>query len=227
MTCSPLAPAFSLAARHAQPHDPVHLEGEDPDVFSLYLNCIHSGMDAIRADGQLLGKRVATGSEFIAMDVKQEPGSEQTAKDVDNDPEGTRFEALIKLHLLADKLQDLAMMNIVVDEIVRMIEDDGLVPAHINLVYESTSPGAVLRTLLRDVYLHEAESAECLAFLRSASLHHDFWRDISLQDFNLKDTERSISEVYGLSISRDKCANRCYYHQHSDEHPPCVSARSG
>lgn len=103
-----------------------------------------------------------------------------------------------------------------------MVEDDGLVPAHVNLVYESTAPGAVLRTLLRDVYLHEAESAECLAFLTSASLHLDFWRNISLEYFKLKDTGKSVGEVYGLSIMKDKCANKCYYHQHGDGHPPCV-----
>jgi hypothetical protein len=46
--------------------------------------------------------------------------------------------------------------------------------------------------LVRDIYVHEAESAERYEFLETSDLHPEFWRDISLEYFRLKNTENSI-----------------------------------
>lgn len=157
--------------------------------------------------------------------IKTEHDDQREAEGIDDDSDGLRFEALIRLFLLADKLKDPQMMNMAIDEIVRMVEKDGLIPAHVDLAYNSTPRGSVLRRLFRDVYLHEAESMECQEFLRTHDLHSDFWRDVSLEYFSLKiekDPNQSIREVYGLSIARDKCADKCCYHQHDERHPRCV-----
>jgi hypothetical protein len=44
---------FLLAPRTAEPQQSVRLDGEDPEVFYLYLNCVHSGIDLICAGGEL------------------------------------------------------------------------------------------------------------------------------------------------------------------------------
>jgi hypothetical protein len=131
-----------------------------------------------------------------------------------DDPDGSRFEALIKLHLLADKLQDSEMMNMLIDELIRMVEEDGLIPNHVSLIYSSTTRDSMLRVLVRDIYVHKAESAECHEFLETSDLHPEFWRDISLEYFRLKNTENSIGEVYGLRIGQDEGVRRYDYHDH-------------
>jgi hypothetical protein len=140
-------------ARTAEPHQPVRLDDEDPEVFSLYLNCVHSGIEVVRSGGELLGKQVDPAPGGVAKLVKRERDSEQGADESNDHPDGGRFEALIRLHLLASKLQDFEMMNSAIDELVRMVDEDGLVPAQVNLIYSSTKRGDPVRTLIRDVYI--------------------------------------------------------------------------
>jgi len=204
---------FLLAARTAEPEQSVCLEPEDPDVISLYLNCVHSGMKVVRAEGELLGKRFHIASDGARNLIKRERDSEESAEEDEDDLDGGRFEALIKLHMLARTLQDFEMMNSAIDELVRMVDEDGLIPTQVNLVYTLTSRGDVLRTLVRDVYIHEAESSECHEFLQTSELHSDFWREVSLEYFRLKDTEKSVGDVYGLKIGKDKGVSRCDYYQ--------------
>jgi len=83
----------------------------------------------------------------------------------------------------------------------------------VNLIYTSTKRGDSLRTLVRDVYVHEAESSEHHEFLRTSDLHPEFWRDISLEYFRLKNGAKSIGEVCGLKIGRDKKVSKCNYHR--------------
>lgn len=170
-------------------------------------------MKVVRAGGEFLSKQGHTASDGLDNLVKRERDSEQSADDNEYHPDGGRFEALIRLYLLASKLQDADMMNSAIDELVRMVDEDGLVPTQVNLVYSSTKRGDPLRALVRDVYIHEAESSECHEFLRTNELHSEFWRDTSLQYFKLKDTGKSIVEVYGLKIGKDKGVNRCDYYQ--------------
>ena len=219
---------FLLAARTSEPQQPVCLEHEDPDVFSLYPNCVHSGMEVVRAGGELLGKRFPAASDGAGILVKRERDSEQSAEENEDNLDKGRFEALIRLHMLARTLQDPEMMNSAIDELVRMIDEDGLIPTQVNLVYGSTSRDDALRTV-RDVYIHEAESLECHEFLQTSELHSDFWRDVSLEYFRLKETEKSVRDVYGLKIGRDKGVSRSdYYYQRlpddGDELPHTASA---
>lgn len=216
---------FLLSARTAEPQEPVHLEGEDPEVFSLYLNCVHSGIEAVRAGGQLLGEKLHAASAEVEEIVKREAEEEQN-EESDHDPDGSRFEALIRLYLLASNLQDFGMMNMAVNELIRMVEEDGLVPAHVDLVYSSTVRGSLLRTLIRDIYVHEAGSPECHEFLQSGMLHYDFWRDISQEYFRLKDSSKSVKEVFGLNIGKDKRVDRCHYHQPAWREAPAMRTDS-
>jgi hypothetical protein len=158
----------------------------------LYLNCVHSGIGLIRAGSELLGEETRAAAGRLERVAKRERDSEDGVDESHDDPGGSRFEALIKLHLLADKLQDSEMMNMSIDELIRMVEEDGLIPNHVNLIHSSTTRDSMLRVLVRDIYVHEAESAERYEFLETSDLHPEFWRDISLEYFRLKNTENSI-----------------------------------
>lgn len=61
------------------------------------------------------------------------------------------YEALIRLYLLADKLQDLATANMVMDELIRFVSETDEVPKHlaVSLAYGSTTNTSILRALLR------------------------------------------------------------------------------
>jgi hypothetical protein len=181
---------FLMDARAAQTQQPVRLDDEDPEVFSLYLNCVHSGIEVVRAGDELLGKQFHPMADGAGGLVKKEYGSEPSAEKSEDDHDGGRFEALIKLHLIASRLQDFGMMNSAVDELVRMIDEASLIPMQVNLVYSSAKRGDPLRALIRDVYLHEAESSENHEFLQTSELHSDFWRDIFLEYFKLKETNK-------------------------------------
>jgi hypothetical protein len=241
-----------LEARIAKPHEPVNLSGEDPEVFSLHLNCIHSDMEAIRAGGELLSKTAArrsTQSDDVATSVKEErdtdedteegsdesskegsvEGSEEGSEDNARISAGTRFEALTKLHLLAAELQDLAMANLATDEIVRMVEDDRWIPTKINLAY-SSMPSCPLRDLFRDIYIRGQLSFELIGFLiyeEPDEVFFELLRDIALEYLTLKcrtrkDKNARVSDVFGKSIAKDMCADRCHYHLRDEKHPRCV-----
>jgi len=120
---------FLLAARAAEPRQSVHLEGEDPEVFSLYLNCVHSGTEVLRAAGQLLNRKRQVSTEGAGKLVKKERDGEQSEDEGDEALDKGRLEALIRLYMLADRLQDSEMMNLTIDELVRVVEEDDLVPS--------------------------------------------------------------------------------------------------
>jgi hypothetical protein len=201
-------------------------------VFSFYLNCVHSGIEVVRAGDELLGKQFHPMADGAGGLVKKQYDSEPSAEKSEDDHDGGRFEALIKLHLIASRLQDFGMMNSAVDELVRMIDEDSLIPMQVNLVYSSAKRGDPLRALIRDVYLHEAESSENHDFLQTSELHSDFWRDIFLEYFKLKETKKSVGEVYGLKIGKDKGVSRCDYHQRKIDNevemmPPPTASSAG
>lgn len=134
---------------------------------------------------------------------------DQARREGEDDHDGGRFEALIRLHLLASRLQDSGMINSAIDELVRTIDEDSLVPTQVNLVCRSAEHGDPLRALIRGVYIYEAESLENREFLQTSELYPAFWRDISLECPKLKDNRKSIGEVYGLKIGNDKGVSRC------------------
>lgn len=61
-------------------------------------------MEVVRAGGGFLGKQIDKASGGVAKHVKSERDSKQSVDESDDHPGGGRFEALIRLHLLASKL---------------------------------------------------------------------------------------------------------------------------
>jgi hypothetical protein len=123
------------------------------------------------------------------------------------------------------------MANSATDEIVRMVEEDRWIPgtAEIDLAYDSM-PSCPLRDLLRDIYIHGNLAGDMIHFLiheEPTEEFSEFLRDIALECLTLKhrnseDTNARVSDVFGKSIAKDMCADKCCYHLHDEKYRRCV-----
>jgi hypothetical protein len=137
-----------------------------------------------------------------------------------DDEAGRSLRDLITLYLLADKLNDTTTANLVMDEIIRVSEELGKIPNYpeVAQVYESTVAGSPLRRLCRDYYVYEAASSE-LEDIHEGTLPFQFLQDVILEferHTNDQGPDKRRSKVQ--CVDREKC----YYHQHDDEHPKCL-----
>jgi RNA recognition motif-containing protein len=127
------------------------------------------------------------------------------------------YEALIRLHLLADRLQDLTTANTAITELISFQWQVRAVPEHefVRIAYESTVKGNPLRILLRDMWVH-ALPDDGDRLLEGSDYPNEFLQDIAgeLMRVALKRPE---------GISPIDCLNTepCRYHQHDDQHPLC------
>jgi hypothetical protein len=94
---------------------------------------------------------------------------------------------LANVYLQADRLQDFATANLVIDEIIDTQERTNHSSPNdvINTVYESTVHGSPLRKLMRDVGLHGGWSAFYLD-PHSFKFHEDYARDIFVEFMRVK-----------------------------------------
>jgi hypothetical protein len=126
---------------------------------------------------------------------------------------------LVRLYLLADKLNDIITTNLVMDEIIRLSDELLRVPCSkfVTLAYTSTVVGSPLRKVCRDYYVHEVVDW-VLEVSDEGEFPFEFLKDV-LVEF------RRISSHNTLDVERRKifCVDRekCYYHQHDNEHPKC------
>lgn len=144
----------------------------------------------------------------------------------------SHYDTLIALYLLADKLQDLATANMVIDKIQEFCKAVHVLPgkAPICAAYKSTVHGSPLRKLLRDLWFydtgvfHPKQVEE--SGLPNEFLHDTFkeyirikfesddvkhFRDISSNDWLLEEPESDVPSV-------------CRYHHHDDQHPFCSTS---
>lgn len=129
------------------------------------------------------------------------------------------LEDLITLYLLADKLNDFITTNLVADEIIRMSEEVQRVPNStcVTLAFESTVVASPLRRLCRDYYAHEA-TVGVLERMKEGVYPFHFVKHVLLE------VDRLVrKKAPNDGCARVNCVNRekCYYHQHDDEHPKC------
>jgi hypothetical protein len=123
---------------------------------------------------------------------------------------------LARLYLLADKLNDIITTNLVMDEIIRLSDELLRVPCSkfVTLAYTSTVVRSPLRKVCRDFYVHEAEDW-VLEESDEGKFPFEFLKDVLLEF-------RRMSNQNTLDAERRKifCVDRekCYYHQHDDEH---------
>lgn len=284
---------FLRAARSAQwlkdPKKPVDLKDEDPETFSLYLNCAYFGAQAIRrkpanCDDSNEGKSdkectetnhnassntVSNNAENININNAANANSANSGNSGNDDSQGNdniqdndqtnkkdaferseqdcaaavesglaqeteysgsdteQFDLLIKVYILADKLQDPSTANAVIDEIVDFGEETRQMPSvqAINLTYRSTVHGHSLRRLLRDCYVYDISGSDRYMRVHTDDLPLELYRDIAVRYLRRKHNEhptRAMRDVYWFNIKTHIYpADPCRYHQHDEKHPRC------
>lgn len=133
------------------------------------------------------------------------------------------FQQLIRVYLLADKLQDLVTTNVAIDEIMRFSDISGRVPCSDNYhhVYDNTMPRSPLRALMRDFWVYEMDEEYDKAL---DALPKDLMQDILREFLRVKRDGRhaTVSKAFNRDLRADtKGRGRCFYHQHDDKHPRC------
>lgn len=215
---------------------PTDLGDEDPEIFSMYLNCVYFGIEATRTEfdrvedhrgGHKQKYRVHPDAFDYPAGLHKVADDEQDASEYEDSKHfEQRTETLIKTHLLADKLQDPQTANLIIDELVHSSKAAGL---HIStrltrLVYASTVHPNPLRKLLRDTLVHETYSREYM-LVHDSIYPMELARDVAVDFLRLKDANETeiLQSVYGPSVKDAKRAeDKCRYHQHDEEHPRCV-----
>jgi hypothetical protein len=123
--------------------------------------------------------------------------------------------ALIKLWLLADRLQDFAAANTVISHLISFFDKTHTSPEHesVKIAYESTVEGSPLRVLLRDAWVHKTPE-DGLQIVDGDNYPDEFLQDIAVEFMRVKmgqpDGEDPASYCDG-----------CRYHHHDDQYPLC------
>jgi hypothetical protein len=127
----------------------------------------------------------------------------------------TGCEALIKLYLLADKLQDLITANMIMDELIRFIAQTTEIPKHAptTLAYNSTTSSNPLCTLLRDYWVYQMPT-DGIRYFEGDGFPKHFLQDVATELMSFK-----LGESKSEDSKRDQCSDKCQYHQHDNEHP--------
>jgi hypothetical protein len=209
---------FFRAARKPEwlkdnPKNPVDLEDEDAEVFGTYVNCVYFGSEALQHYQHYV--------DPTASESESESDRDQREKELD-----AECEALIRVYLIADRLQDLITTNMAIDELVRFRTIMKHIPdkPHISLVYGQTAENSPLRRLMRDYWAYEIVPSE-MGQLKG--FPKDFVRDIAVEAYRVmgkhqENEEQTIEEAFSEKASDRIDEDKCYYHQHDDKHPRCV-----
>jgi hypothetical protein len=132
------------------------------------------------------------------------------------------FQQLIRVYLLADRLQDLVTTNVVIDEIMRFSDISGRIPCsdNFNHVYDHTTPHSPLRALMRDFWIYEMDEEYDQAL---DALPKDFMHDVLREFLRVKRDGKhaTVKKAFNRDLRADTKANTCFYHQHNDKHRKC------
>ena len=194
---------FFRAARKPEwlagdPKKPVDLKEEDPDVFNEYMNCVYFGPNALH---------------HYTRDAEQ--GHHV------HDLEHVTYRALVRVYLLADKLQDPTTANIAIDEIIRSSDASRTVPgteyAH---VYSRTPRNSPLQRLMRDFWIYELDPE---AEKPLDGVPREMKEDIMLEFLRVKVKHEgaAVREAFKKTLSAETKRDKCRYHQHDEKHPRC------
>ena len=187
---------------------PVDLKDEDPDVLNEYMNCVYVGQKAL---------------EHFSGNVKSH------ANGGHQDEAIAGLQALIRLYLFAEKLQDLTTANMVIDEIMRFSDIAEWVPDSSNFrdVYDNTTPQSTLRRLMRDYWLYEMSPTYDRAL---HELPVELMQDILGETLRIKDKEKytTVQKAFDKDLSFATKVDICRYHQHDDKCRKCApKSKSG
>lgn len=232
---------FFKTARHHEytdPAKPICLEDEDPQVFSMYLNCVQLGMEALNIGAEApeddrAPDAVEEGVEqVLGPDVFLLSESETAPHEAEYKGPLCEFfkhldrtaRSLTDLCLIADRLQDMQTANLAMDELLRFKAKNLECFSHeiISHVYNSTVHGHPLRRLMRDENVYDRESVSYMQ-VHVEGGHPEFLRDVAVELLRVRDAdvlEGGNEFMLRELIERDD--DKCHYHLHSEAHPRCV-----
>lgn len=129
---------------------------------------------------------------------------------------------LARAYVLADKLQDPASANVIINNFINIYSKcpKSLTPAILMWIYQHTPPESPMRKLAQDATMYDALSC-CFDMRREDEFPNALLLTIIREQKLLreKDSQKTLKEAYpyGMVANRPKC----YYHQHNDKHPKC------
>ena len=99
-----------------------------------------------------------------------------------DEAESTKYEDLIELYVIGEKLQAAVLKNAVLNEIAQESYDneEPLPRGLLNRVYKVTEPDSSLRKLWVDLYIERLSEDELAEDMDSVNLHQDFLEDLTL-----------------------------------------------
>ncbi|KAK0253668.1 hypothetical protein LTR48_002120 [Friedmanniomyces endolithicus] len=133
-----------------------------PDAFELYVHWVYSDK----------------------VDLSLVPLASPRGENYRFDDRGSRiqnFQHLIELYVAGDEFENVTLQNMVIDELAAMADawddhDLRIQPDHIEYVWEETSPGDRLRTLILDNIAATQDPGSLICFkFKTAQAGHDFW----------------------------------------------------
>lgn len=166
----------------------VVLEDVDVDVFKIFVHWLYSG-EVIAVDDE----------EILAREGEKKYGS-------------TQHEALVRLYVLADRLEVQTLRNAVMDEMNSLCSKLSRSPNAnaVKIAYDETPENCELRRYMIDCYA-------CTPDLEGLKRYRQQIPDAFFADafFRLKEAK---DEKPTSPLKVDKC----HYHEHNDEVPKCA-----
>jgi hypothetical protein len=206
---------FFRAARSSRwnqdPRAPTDLTDVDPWEFADYLQLVYA-RTCIEPRGKLryyINDKELYPKERLSVICRLSSG---------------HYKALFRLHMLADRLDDLESANLVMDAIVLFGDKHTRVlgSALTTFVYDSTPPNSPLRKIVRDTIVYESAGREFFDVGDPAELPHELLLDVAKEHHHIKFEQAgphgTFSSVYNKRLSDFP---KCRYHQHSEDHPEC------
>lgn len=139
------------------------------------------------------------------------------------------FDPLIRLYVVAYHLRDLTIANLVIDDIMRLSNNSGMLPNKSEISYvwkEIRRTKNPLRRLFVDYQIHETGRLS-LKF-KEGDVPFKYLVDVAMGFSSLAEARGPRGEAeQDDDISNVKCSKRpkCHYHLHGDEgsfHAPCA-----
>lgn len=189
----------------------VILENEDPDLFQAYINCVYFGLEIVEQ---------YTGTPGRSTPPRGTDDQRQQAADI-------IFEKQISLYLLAKRLNDYKIANLVIDAVMRFSLAATRIPAQapVSLAFTDTFKDEPLRSLLHDLWIFGAEHTD-IRRLRTNEFPYDFVHGVAIGLLEVKNLPPELRDDY-QSVSSNCDSNACYYHSHDEKHPKCITTDPG
>lgn len=197
---------------------------ESPRVVTVVLTTDEAGEAAVKAlDGHILsGHRLSVWPSSRGVEDRHEHYRRK------NELADEHYDKLIKLYLLADKLQDIATTNMVMDKIEQFYRTTQVHPGQstVYTVYHSTERGSPLRKLLRNMWFYYTDKMTIWR-AQEHGFPKEFLRDEFEHFIMVKAAGKGLDNFSNVALNDHLEGGGpawCRYHQHDEEHPFCLTS---